>query len=110
MSVTRIYVLFASSFRCETSPNISHETPDGVRTYCGRLVANAATVEPDDNDLEPDCNVCRRASLRARGLQTSSRRHHTQSESDATPEAKTTREDRLSLWVAVAGSLARDKQ
>lgn len=57
---SRTYVLFNSSFRCESAPNISHETVDGIRTLCGRLVSQAATVEPDFNDLDPDCNTCRR--------------------------------------------------
>lgn len=69
MTQTRTYVLFTSSFRCESSPNISHETVDGVRTLCGRSVESAATVEPDDNDLDPDCIVCRRAAQRMGGHQ-----------------------------------------
>ena len=64
LSMRRTYVLFRSSFRCESAPNISHETLDGIHTLCGRLVADAATVEPDSNDLDPDCRVCYRASLR----------------------------------------------
>lgn len=62
MRPVRTYVLFNSSFRYENAPNISHETVDGVRTLCGRKVADAATNEPDSNDLEPDCNTCRRAA------------------------------------------------
>lgn len=62
MSQMRTYVLFSSSFRYESAPNISHETVDGVRTLCGRKVADAATNEPDSNDLEPDCIICRRAA------------------------------------------------
>ena len=62
----RTYVLFSSSFRYEAAPNISHETIDGVRTLCGRLVSDAATVEPDSNNLDPDCIVCRRALDRTR--------------------------------------------
>lgn len=62
----RTYVLFNSSFRYDAAPNISHETIDGVKTLCGRLVADAATVEPDNNDLDPDCRVCDRASKRLR--------------------------------------------
>lgn len=56
----RYYVLFSSSFRCESAPNISHETASATSetTYCGRKVADAATFEPDDNDLEPDCITC----------------------------------------------------
>jgi hypothetical protein len=65
VSEVRTYVLFNSSFRHESAPNISHETIDGVKTLCGRLVADAATVEPDSNDLDPDCNTCRRI-VRAR--------------------------------------------
>jgi hypothetical protein len=61
---TRIYVLFNSSFRYESAPNISHETGDGVKTFCGRLVSEAAAVEPDNNDLDPDCIICRRVSRR----------------------------------------------
>jgi hypothetical protein len=60
----RYYVLFASSFRCESAPNISHETIDKVRTLCGRKVADAATFEPDDNNLEPDCLRCAAALAR----------------------------------------------
>lgn len=56
----RYYVLFRSSFRCEASPNISHETIDKVHTLCGRKVADAALFEPDSNNLEPDCTSCRR--------------------------------------------------
>ena len=56
----RTYVLFNNSFRYDSAPNISHETIDGVKTLCGRKVAAAATVEPDSNDLDPDCNICRR--------------------------------------------------
>lgn len=67
MSTTRTYVLFHSSFRYETAPNISHETIDNVRTLCGRLVVDAATNEPDDNDLDPDCIVCRKAARRLKG-------------------------------------------
>lgn len=59
--VTRFYVLFDSSFRYENAPNISHETIDQVRTLCGRDVEKAATLEPDNNNLEPDCIACRRA-------------------------------------------------
>nr|HEX4314030.1 hypothetical protein [Kofleriaceae bacterium] len=33
-----------------------------MKTLCGRLVSAAETNEPDDNDLDPDCNVCRRAA------------------------------------------------
>ena len=61
----RIYCVFNSSFRYDAAPCISHETIDGVRTLCGRKVADAATLEPDSNDLDPDCNVCRRI-VRAR--------------------------------------------
>ncbi len=63
----RWYVLFNSSFRYGAAPNISHETVDKVRTLCGRDVTQAATLEPDSNDLEPDCFVCRRASQRKHG-------------------------------------------
>lgn len=56
----RTYVLFRSSFRYESAQNISHETVDGVKTLCGRRVEQAETVETDHNDLDPDCNVCRR--------------------------------------------------
>lgn len=63
---TRIYILFRSSFRYSAAPNIAHETVDGVKTLCGRRVADAATTEPDDNDLDPDCIVCRRIARRLR--------------------------------------------
>ena len=63
---TRYYVLFRSSFRYEAAPNISHETLDRVRTLCGRRVEDAETLEPDENDLEPDCGSCRRALDRLR--------------------------------------------
>lgn len=61
---TRYYVLFYSAFRYQTSPNISHETASTTseKTFCGRSVKDAATFEPDDNDLDPDCMVCRRIS------------------------------------------------
>lgn len=62
MAEMRFYVLFASSFRCESAPNISHETVDKLRTLCGRKVSDAATFEPDDNNLEPDCIPCRKAA------------------------------------------------
>lgn len=66
---TRYYVLFASSFRYEQAPNISHEAPsrESERTYCGRRVADAATFEPDDNDLDPDCIACRKIARKRRG-------------------------------------------
>lgn len=60
MAITRTYVCFTSSFRGDGAPCISHETVDGTKTLCGWLVADAATVEPDTNDLDPDCNACRR--------------------------------------------------
>lgn len=62
--MTRFYVLFNSSFRYDAAPNISHETIDQEKTLCGRRVKDAATFEPDDNDLDPDCIVCRRAARR----------------------------------------------
>ncbi len=62
----RWYCLFYSSFRFESAPNISHETIDKVRTLCGRRVADAETLESDDNNLEPDCASCRRALARLR--------------------------------------------
>lgn len=62
----RYYVVFASSFRSDTTPCISHETVDKVRTLCGRKVSDAETFEPDSNNLEADCNTCRRKSLRLR--------------------------------------------
>lgn len=68
MNTLRIYVLFASSFRYESAPNISHETIDDIKTLCGRRVADAATREPDDNDLDPDCITCRTISRKRRGL------------------------------------------
>ena len=60
----RYYVLFRSSFRYESAPNISHETIDRVRTLCGRMVDSAATFEPDSNNLDPDCIKCRQALAR----------------------------------------------
>lgn len=60
-SRVRYYVLYRSSFRRESAPNISHETIDKVRTLCGRKVADAETFEPDSNNLDPDCIRCRRA-------------------------------------------------
>jgi hypothetical protein len=62
----RFYVLFASSFRYEAAPNISHETVDQQRTLCGRPVSDASTFEPDNNDLEPDCIVCRKIARKIR--------------------------------------------
>lgn len=63
---TRYYVLFASSFRYDSAPNISHETESTEanvgKTFCGRKLSDAATFEPDDNDLEPDCITCRKAA------------------------------------------------
>lgn len=64
----RTYVLFNSSFRCESAPNISHETGDGVKTLCGRNVSEAATVEADSSGLEPDCINCRRAATKRRAV------------------------------------------
>ncbi len=69
MNRVRTYVLFHSSFRYERADNIAHETVDGVKTLCGRKVADAATLEHDDNDIEPDCCTCRRAA-RARKVTT----------------------------------------
>ena len=66
MSQVRTYVLFNSSFRYEQAPNISHDTADGVKTFCGRSLSQAATVEPDSNDLDPDCLICRRAAQKRR--------------------------------------------
>lgn len=65
----RYYVLYTSSFRCESAPNISHETESATsdKTYCGRKVADAATFEPDENNLEPDCIVCRKAARNRTG-------------------------------------------
>lgn len=59
--MTTIFVLFRSSFRHESAPNISHVTVDDVKTLCGRLTSAAETREPDDNDLDPDCIPCRKA-------------------------------------------------
>jgi hypothetical protein len=64
----RYYYVFASSFGGDSTPCISHESIDRVKTLCGLLCADAATDEPDDNDLEADCARCRRASQRLRGL------------------------------------------
>lgn len=62
----RYYVVFASSFRYDAAPCISHETIDKQRTLCGRRVADAVTIEPDSNNLEPDCRLCSRALSRLR--------------------------------------------
>lgn len=70
MYPTRTYVCFFSAFRGDSAPCISHETIDGVKTLCGRLVSVACTVEPDNNNLEPDCIVCRRAAERRRAKET----------------------------------------
>lgn len=61
---TRYYVLFRSSFAYEAAPNISHELENATseRTYCGRR--GWETYEPDDNNLEPDCLICRRAAAK----------------------------------------------
>lgn len=64
MNKTRTYVCFRSSFRGDWAPCISHETIDGVKTLCGRKVADAETVEPDNNNLDPDCRICYRAVKR----------------------------------------------
>jgi hypothetical protein len=64
MPSERYYVVFTSSFRYDSAPCISHETVDKVRTLCGRKVADAATFEPDSNNLEADCNVCRKAAAK----------------------------------------------
>lgn len=60
----RYFVLFTSSFRYESAPNISHETIDKVKTLCGRKVSAAATLEPDNNNLDPDCIQCRKVLAR----------------------------------------------
>ena len=39
-----------------------------IKTLCGRKVADAATVEPDSNDLDPDCNICRRIVRAKKGI------------------------------------------
>lgn len=62
----RFYVVFNSSFRYDAAPCISHETIDKVKTLCGRKVDDAATFEPDHNNLEPDCNMCRKVLARMR--------------------------------------------
>ena len=64
---TRFYVVFETSFRSDQQPCISHETIDKVKTLCGRKVEDAATFEPDSNNLTPDCITCRR-KLRALGI------------------------------------------
>jgi len=64
--IERWYVVFSSSFRYDGAPCISHETVDKIHTLCGRKVDDAATLESDNNNLEPDCNICRRASKRLR--------------------------------------------
>lgn len=69
---TRYYVLYRSSFRYESAPNISHETASTVagegKTFCGRKLSDAETFEPDDNDLDPDCITCRKISRKLQGL------------------------------------------
>lgn len=70
MAVERYYVVFKSSFRSNATPCISHETVDKKRTLCGRKVSDAATLEPDSNNLEADCNICRRASKKLREMLT----------------------------------------
>lgn len=65
----RYYVCFNSALRSEAAPCISHETTDKVKTLCGRRVADAATLEPDSNDLDPDCIVCRRVARKLRAGQ-----------------------------------------
>lgn len=63
--MTRFYVLFASSFRCPSAPNISHETIDKEKTLCGRMVSDSVNgCEPDDNDLDPDCITCQKVAKR----------------------------------------------
>jgi hypothetical protein len=62
----RYYVLFASSFRSDATPCISHETIDKEKTLCGRKVSDAETFEPDNNNLEPDCRKCAAALARLR--------------------------------------------
>lgn len=59
--VTARSVLFASSFRYDAAPNISHATLDGVRTLCGRDVAKAASNEDIEAHVGPDCLRCRKA-------------------------------------------------
>ena len=57
-----IFILFRSSFRCESAPNISHVTVDDIKTLCGRKTADAETREPDSrSDIPPDCIPCRKA-------------------------------------------------
>ncbi len=70
MAVERYYVLFKSSFRYEAAPNISHETVDKVRTMCGRRVSDAEIFEPDSNNLEADCNICRKAAAKLKATLT----------------------------------------
>lgn len=63
----RWFCLFTSSFRCQSAPNISHETIDKVRTLCGRKVDDAATLEEENReDAPPDCLICRRVGDRLR--------------------------------------------
>jgi len=84
---TRLYVCFNYSFRGDWAPCISHETIDGVKTLCGRSVAQAATLEPDSNDLDPDCNVCRRVARKRRDLRCAEC-SHTLSTEEATKPAR----------------------
>ena len=64
-----IFILFNSSFRYDSAPNISHVTVNDVKTLCGRPTSSAATREPDErDDLAPDCRTCEKAwsKLRAK--------------------------------------------
>lgn len=64
---TRYFVVFASAFRGDSAECISHETNEhDEKTFCGRKVALASTFEPDDNDLEADCNTCRKLAPKKR--------------------------------------------
>lgn len=61
MTDQRAMVCFASSFRYETAPNISHATLDGERTLCGRT--GWETTDPW-HEHGPDCLRCARALKR----------------------------------------------
>ena len=53
----RDFVCFASSFRREGAPNITHMTLDGIRTACGRTGWKTGEGWVPDG---PDCLVCRK--------------------------------------------------
>lgn len=64
-AAARRRVLYKTSFSYDAKECISHVTVDGIKTACGRAVASADVVEPDDLSDPPDCRMCARALLRA---------------------------------------------